>query len=188
MSPSPLELSSIGLEYERPMFNRNTTWRPCIVVDIQPQSEQPVMKAPPPITIVLITSFDGKPLNEVMAEEEFKRIMSIHPSLVYPKTAGAIETMPAWDSKENEKGKIPSYVLCIPIKVYPQNLTDIDADLKLDDRNLQKLQLHLFSLGVITANADFEDLEDDDTDSDDDIVGVSPGHYNRIVTWDEIVF
>ncbi len=55
---------------------------------------------------------------------------------------------------------------------------------QLDAENLQKLKLHILSLGGITANAEFVDLDEDDSD-DDEEVGCED--INRIVSWDEIV-
>ncbi|KAL5036281.1 hypothetical protein RTP6_003866 [Batrachochytrium dendrobatidis] len=78
---TPIELSTLGLELEQLMFWKNTTARLCIVIDVQRRSEQSFLEESPPITIVLITGFDGKPLNEVISEEEFKRVMPIRSSL-----------------------------------------------------------------------------------------------------------
>ncbi|KAI8897700.1 hypothetical protein BC833DRAFT_658378 [Globomyces pollinis-pini] len=47
---------------------------PCIVLTVNPRHVMPFPEEPPSITIVLITGFSGKPVNEVMAEEEFKRV------------------------------------------------------------------------------------------------------------------
>ncbi|KAK5670824.1 hypothetical protein QVD99_002593 [Batrachochytrium dendrobatidis] len=149
---TPIDLSTLGLELEQLMFWKNTTARPCIVIDVQRRSEQSFLEESPPITIVLITGFDGKPLNEVMAEEEFKRVMPIRPTPSLPGTATPINTTPEW-IPGNPKGKIPSYVLCIPIKVCVQNLRRIETELKVDAQNLEKLKLHILSLGGISANA-----------------------------------
>ncbi|KAK5670825.1 hypothetical protein QVD99_002594 [Batrachochytrium dendrobatidis] len=149
-----------------------------IVIDIQRDYDWTDIEESPPITIVLITGFDGKPLNEVMAEEEFKRVMPIRPTPSLPGTATPINTTPEW-IPGNPKGKIPSYVLCIPIKVCVQNLRRIETELKVDAQNLEKLKLHILSLGGISANADFEDLEEDDSDDDMD---VSCERFNRIVS------
>ena len=72
-SSTPIDLSTLGLELESTMFTKSTTPRPCIVIDVQRDYDWTVIGAPPPITIVLISGFDAKPLCEVMAEEEFKR-------------------------------------------------------------------------------------------------------------------
>ncbi|KAJ2989085.1 hypothetical protein HDV02_005181 [Globomyces sp. JEL0801] len=47
---------------------------PCIVLSVDPRRVMPFPEEPPSITIVLITRFSGKPVNEVMAEEELKRV------------------------------------------------------------------------------------------------------------------
>jgi hypothetical protein len=165
------------------MFYKNTTSRPCIVVDVQRDYDWTVIEGVPPITIVLITGFDGKPLNEVMAESEFKRIIPISPTATHPGTGRAINTIPEW--MPHPKRKIPSYVLCIPIKVYAQNLRRFDEPLGLDPQNLEKLKLHILFLGEVVANADFVDLEDDGEDDEDDLE-VNYEDLNRTVTWDEI--
>lgn len=53
---------------------------------------------------------------------------------------------------------------------------------------MQKLKLHILSLGGIKANADFvdsEDEEDESDDDDDDNVEVS---YGKRISWDDITF
>jgi hypothetical protein len=143
---------------------------------------------PPTITIVLITGLDNQPLDEVMAKEEFKRVMPISPTPSLPGTASPINTTPEWMS--HAKRKDPSYILCIPIKVYAHNLGRLEDSVQLDGKNLQKLKLHILALGGISANPDFADSEEDDSsddDSDDDLE-VGPGYYNRTVTWDEVAF
>lgn len=182
-SSTPVDISSLGLQLEQLMFCKNTTARPCIVVHVERDYDWTAIEGAPPITIVLITGFDGKPLHEVMAEEEFKRVMPIgfHPSP--PGTATPINTTPEWSTHSNRK--VPSYILCIPIKVHAQNLHRLEDDsIHLDRHNLQKLQMHILALGGISANADFVDLEEDDSDDDD--VEVSCGDVNRIISWDEI--
>lgn len=168
------------------MFNKNTRARPCIVVDVQPRPLEQLPEEPPTITIVLITGFNGQPLGDVMAEEEFKRVMPIHPTPSKPGTATPINTTPEWLS--HSKRKVPSYVLCIPIKVYVHNLHRFDELVQLDAQNFEKLKFFTLSLGGISANADFEDLEEDDSDDDDDDdVQIICENYNRTVSWDEIV-
>jgi hypothetical protein len=164
------------------MFFKSTTSRPCIVVDVQPRPDVQLPGELPTITIVLITGFDGKPLNEVMAESEFKRIIPIIPTGTHPGPGIAINTIPEW--MPHPKRKTPSYVLCIPIKVYAQNLRRFDEPLGLDHQNLQKLKLHILFLGEVAANADFVNLEDDEDDEDD--FEVNYEDLNRTVTWDEI--
>jgi hypothetical protein len=180
-SPTPIDLSTLGLQLEQLMFYKNTTSRPCIVVDVQ-RDYNSVIEGVPLITIVLITGFDGKPLNEVMAEEEFKRVIPIRPTPSLPGTAAPINTTPEW--MPHPKRKIPSYVLCIPIKVYAQNLRRFDEPLGIDPQNLEKLKLHILFLGEVVANADFVDLEEEWNDDD---LEVNKDDLNRTVTWDEIV-
>ena len=165
------------------MFSRNTTARPCIVVHVDPRPLEQLLGELPTITIVLITGFGGRPLDEVMAKEEFKRVMPICPTPPLPGTATPINTTPEW--VPHSKRKVPSYILCIPIKVYIQSLRRPDGSVQLDGQNVRKLKSHILALGGISANADFEDLEEDDSDDD---VEVSCGDFNRIVSWDEIVF
>jgi hypothetical protein len=181
-SPTPIDISTLGLQLEQLMFYKNTTARPCIVVHVEPRPLEQLPEEPPTITIVLITGFGGLPLDEVMAEEEFKRVMPICPTPSLRGTAAPINTTPEW--MPHSKRKVPSYVLCIPIKVYAQNLRRLDDSVQLDAQNLQMLKLHILSLGGISDNADFEDLEEDDSDDD---VEVSCEDFNRIVSWDEIV-
>jgi hypothetical protein len=180
---SPTHIYSLGLQLEQLMFYKNTTSRPCIVVDVQRGYDSTVTEMVPSFTVVLITGFDGKPLNEVMAESEFKRIIPISPTAIHSGTGPAINTIPEW--MPHPKRKIPSYVLCIPIKVYAQNLRRFDEPLGLDPQNLEKLKLHILFLGEVVANADFVDLEDDDEDDEDDLE-VNYEYLNRTVTWDEI--
>jgi hypothetical protein len=183
-SPTHIDLSTLGLPLEQLMFFKNTTSRPCIVVDVQRDYDWTVIEGAPPITIVLITGFDGKPLNEVMAESEFKRIISIIPTATHPGTGTAINTIPAW--MPHPKRKITSYVLCIPIKVYAQNLRRFEEPLGLDPQNFEKLKLHILFLGEAVANADFVDLEEEWDDDEDDLE-VNYEDLNRTVTWDEVV-
>jgi len=178
-SSTSIDISSLGLQLEQLMFYKNTTERPCIVVDVQRDFDWTVLGENPPITIVLITGFGGQPLDEVMAEEEFKRVMPIRPTPSLPGTAAPINTTPEW--MPHSKRKVPTYVLCIPIKVYAQNLRRPDDSVHLDAQNLQMLKLPIISLGGISANADYEDLEEDDSDDD-----VTCEDFNRIFSWDEI--
>ena len=178
-SQSPIDLSTLGLELEQRMFTQNTTTRPCIVLEVQPRGVEQLPDEPPTITIVLITGFSGKPLSEVMADDEFKRIVPIYPTALLPGMANAIRTTPEW--LPHSIRKIPSYVLCIPIKVFPHNLHKLDDMVQLDNENLEKLKLHIIFLGGVVANADFEDLDEDD--SDDDVCEI----VNHAVSWDELV-
>jgi hypothetical protein len=182
-SPTHIDLSTLGLQLEQLMFCKNATARPCVVVDVQRDYDSTVTEIVPSFTIVLITGFDGKPLNEVMAEEELKRVIPIFPTATHPGTGTAINTIPEW--MPHPKRKIPSYVLCIPIKVYAQNLRRFDEPLGLDPQNLEKLKLHILFLGEIVANADFVDLEEEWDDDQDDLE-VNYEDLNRKVTWDEV--
>jgi hypothetical protein len=183
-SPSPIDFSSLGVEWESSMFYKNVTQRPCIVVDVQRRSEVPMPGETPPITIVLITGFDGKPLDEVVSEEDYKRVVSIQPTPVIPSSTDSLSlrTTPEW--LPHPKRKVPSYVLCIPIKVFPQNIRFFDDSLELDDQNLKKLKSHLIFLGGLKANADVDDSEGEDDDDDD--LYLPSGEWNRIVSWDAI--
>jgi hypothetical protein len=182
-SLTPVDISTLGLKLEQLMYYKNTTSRPCIVVNVQRDYDWMVIEGDPPITIVLITGFDGKPLNEVMAEEEFKRVMPITPTPAQLGTAMPINTTPEWIP--HPKRKIPSYVLCIPLKVYPQNLRRFEESVRLDALNLEKLKLYILGLGGISANADYVDLEED---RDDDYYLEAPYEdIVRFVDWDEIV-
>jgi hypothetical protein len=132
---------------------------------------------------LLITGFDGKNLNEVMAEDEFKRVVPIAPTSVQRGTAMPINTTPEWIP--HPKRKVPSYVLCIPLKVYLQYIRRFEESVQLDAHNLEKLKLYILGLGEISANADFVDLEED---SDDDYYLEAPyKDIARFVDWDEIV-
>ena len=182
-SPTHTDLSTLGLQLEQLMFCKNTTSRPCIVVDVQPRPLVQLPEELPTITIVLITGFDGKPLNEVMAEEELKWVIPIIPTATHPGTGTAISTIPEWMPHPNRK--IPTYVLCIPIKVYAQNLRRFDEPLGLDPQNLEKLKLHILFLGEIVANADFVDLKEEWDDDEDDLE-MNYEDLARIITWDEI--
>ena len=164
------------------MFFKNATARPCIVLSVEPRPLQQLPEESPTITIVLITGFDGKALNEVMAEDDFKRIMPIRPTLAHLKAAAPIATTPEWIP--HDKRRTPSYVLCIPIKVYAQNLRRFDEPVRLDHQNLEKLKVHILSLGGIVANADFVESDDDDEDDDEEVI--CEAAMNQVVGWDEI--
>ncbi|KAI3659785.1 hypothetical protein MP638_000914 [Amoeboaphelidium occidentale] len=168
-SPSSVDISDIGL--------------PCIVLDVQRRSEEPQPGESPPITIALITGFDGKPLNEVMAKEEFNRIVPIHPTPIQEgiTISSPIHTTPEW--LPHPMCKTPSYVLCIPIKVFPQNLCAFQDIIQLDADNLLKLNLHILFLGNVIANAEYEDSEFEDSDDDGEI---QLGEWKRKVNWDEV--
>jgi hypothetical protein len=60
------------------------------------------------------------------------------------------------------------------------NLATRDDSVQLDAQNLEMLRSHRVSLGGISANADFVDLEEDDLD-------VPCGDVNRIFCLGEIV-
>ena len=109
--------------------------------------------------------------------------MPIRPTPSLPGTATPINTTPEW--MPHPKRKVPSYILCIPIKVYAHNLHRFEDSVQLDVQNLHKLKLHILALGGISANADFEDMEEYDSDDHDD-VEVTCGDFNRIISWDEI--
>ena len=178
-SPASVDISSLALQLEWLMFSKNTTTRPCIVIDVQRDYDWAAIEGP--ITIVLVTGFDGKPLNEVMAEEEFKRVIPIDPTPSYPGTISPINTTPEWMT--HSKHKVPSYILGMPIKVHPHYLHRFEDSVKLDEQNLQKLKLHILALGGISANADYVDLEEDGSESgDDDDLEVICGP----IRWDEI--
>ncbi|KAJ2986296.1 hypothetical protein HDV02_006782, partial [Globomyces sp. JEL0801] len=105
------------------MLYKNTTERPCIVVDVQRDYDSIVTEIPVVPTfaiIVLVAGIGDQPLNEVIAKEEFKKVMPIVSTLSLPGTGGPINTTPEW--KSHPKHKVPSYILCIPIKDYAQNL------------------------------------------------------------------
>ena len=124
-----------------------------------------------------------------MAKEEFNRVAPIHPT---PMQEGItinspIHTTPEW--LPHPMRKTPSYVLCIPIKVFPQNLRAFQDIIQLDADNLNKLKLHILFLNVV-ANAEYEDSEYEDSeyeDSDDD-GEIQLGEWNRTVkvNWDEV--
>ena len=138
----------------------------------------------------MITGFAGKPLNEVMAEEEFKRVMPIRPTPVVPGTADShrLSTTPDWGT--HPKRKVPAYVLCIPIKVYPHSIRFLDDLVQLDAQSLEKLKLHLLFLGGLQANAEFDDSDEEEEehdDDDDEDLYLPSAELNRIVTWDAVV-
>ena len=194
-SPESVDISSLGLKLEQSTFFRNTTARPCIVINVEPRPLEVELEEPPNITIVLITGFNGKALDQVMAEEEFKRLMPISPTPSLPGTAATpINTTPEWIP--HSRRRVPSYILCIPIKVHSLYLHRFEEPIQLDEQNLEKLKVHILALGGIEANADFVDLEeeeendesddDDDDESDDDDVELSYGQFKRLISWDEI--
>lgn len=78
-SPTPIDLSTLGLQLEQLFFYKNTTARPYIVVHVERDYDWTVIEGVPSINIVLITGFGGQPLNEVIAQKEFKRFMPIVP-------------------------------------------------------------------------------------------------------------
>jgi hypothetical protein len=67
--------------------------------------------------------------------------------------------------------------------VFPQNLRPFQDIIHLDADNLQKLKLHILSLGNVVANADYEDPEYEDSDDD---VEIQPGKWSRTVNWDAV--
>lgn len=177
------DISTLGLRLDQLIFYKKNTSRPCIVVHVEPRSSEIALNEPPCITIVLITGFSGKSLNEVLIEEEFNRVMPIAPTAAQQGTADPISTTPAWLPHSNRK--VPSYVLLVPLKVYSQNLRSFEEPIYLDDQNLEKLKLHLVNLGGLRANEDFVDMEEDD---DDECFEVSEELVNRIVTWVDVIF
>jgi hypothetical protein len=131
-------------------------------------------------------AFNGERVDRVLPEEELIRIMPIEPTPTQPNIARSVRTQPAWDT--TPKSKIPSYVLCLPIKVFPQNLRHIETDIKLDEESLQALKLHILSLGSIKANAGYYWIEDEDDDDSVDEVEVDlSDNVNSIVTWSDII-
>jgi hypothetical protein len=123
-----------------------------------------------------------------MAKEEFNRVVPIHPTLMQKGITvnSPIHITPEW--LPHPLRKIPSYILCIPIKVFPQNLRPFPDNIHLDAENLQKLNLHILSLGKVVANADYEESEYEDSeygDSDNDDIIQSDG-WNRPINWDEV--
>jgi hypothetical protein len=176
---APLDLSKITLKLDNPMFYNNSSYRYCIVVDYQIRKFELL---PPTVTVVLITAFADKPLAEVLASEEFKRVMPISPTHPLPGTANPIHTSPEW--MPHPKHKTPCYVLCLPIQVLPMNLEECDEDdqIVVDPENLNFLKLHLLSLGGIVANADFVD-SDEDAEGDE----VCSMYMDKTVRWDELV-
>ena len=78
-------------------FYKSTTTRPCIVVDVPTQYHYNAVDQPPTITIVLITSFGGNPLNEVVTNEEFNRVMPIYPTKQESGMPNSIKTNPPWN-------------------------------------------------------------------------------------------
>jgi hypothetical protein len=72
----------------------------------------------PAITVVLITAFADKPLAEVLAPEEFKRVIPISPTPALPGSTSPIHNTPEWMSHPKHKN---CYVLCLPIQVLPVN-------------------------------------------------------------------
>lgn len=179
---SPHDVSSLALELDRGMFVKSTA-RPCIIVEVEEAYEWTALNQKPPITVVLVTGFDGKDMQEVLIPDEYKRVMPICPTKSLDGMAPSINTNPEWMS--NPKHKTPSYILCIPIKVYPENLRRMEDTVGLDPENLKTLKSHLFSLGKISANADFFDHDEYD-DHDDDICIEVNYDYSRPVRWDEI--
>ncbi|KAJ3226035.1 hypothetical protein HDU81_007541 [Chytriomyces hyalinus] len=68
------------------------------------------------------TIFDGNELQDVMGQNDFKRVMPISPAHVQ-NALSEIEAL----------GQLPLYVLCIPIKVFPEELRALQPNVKLDD-------------------------------------------------------
>lgn len=120
-----------------------------------------------------------------MAEDDFKRVVPIHPTLSTKSEMGPpIKTQPAW--VPHPWRKIPSYVLCMPIKVYPCYLKPVEESVQVEASSLEALKTHVLFLGEVVANADFIDEEsEEESDDDDDLVCV--GDTSRPIRWDEIV-
>ena len=51
-----IDLSTLGLQLNLTMFYKNPIARPCILINVERQTEIPSLEDSPPITIVLITS------------------------------------------------------------------------------------------------------------------------------------
>ena len=178
-----VDLATLTLKLDYPMFYSNSSYRYCVVVECR-QSTLAIM--PPSITIVLITAFGDKPLEEALAQEDFKRVMPISPTSARPGTACPLNTTPEW--MPHPKHKTPSYVLCIPIQVNLTHIQECEEDdtIFLDSHNLHKLKLHLLSLGGLAANAEFVD-SDEEEDDDDGSIETSLDKIDRTVRWSEIV-
>ncbi|KAJ2988568.1 hypothetical protein HDV02_005524, partial [Globomyces sp. JEL0801] len=162
--PTTIDLSTLALKLDNPMFSTNSSFRYCIVVDCRQPSYAFLN---PSITIVLITAFNDKPLNEVLVHDELNRVMPISPTVARPETGSQLITTPPWIP--HPKHKTACYVLCIPIRVNVNQIEECDVDdtTFLDAENLNKLKHHLLSLGGLTANAEFVDSDEEESEDGD---------------------
>ncbi|KAI8818856.1 hypothetical protein BJ741DRAFT_640633, partial [Chytriomyces cf. hyalinus JEL632] len=181
--PEPPDLNALGHKLEQSVFIKNIQARPCVIVDIQKRHPNIAIGEEPPVTICLITGFDGKQLRNVLSPEEIKRAMPIYPTPVEDGTPPHIHTTPPW-LETVPPGKLPSFILCLPIKVHPLHLRFLQSNVRLDASNFQQLKLHLLSLGKVSAiahhyDSDGEDEEEDVLDLDWDA--------GQILTWNEVI-
>ncbi len=152
-TPGIVDLSALQLDSS--MFQDDATHRLCIVLDFEPLQRYWKCGGTPPITIVLITSFDGKPLNEVLAADDMDRLIP----LSHSGMADSVSTTPPLPFNYSQ----PMYVLCVPIMVYPEFLRNTDTGYELDPSNLEQLRSHIASLGDMRVLADPSPVEKEES-------------------------
>jgi hypothetical protein len=153
-------------ELQLPYFFKNTTRRPCIVVDLHPWPiDRPIpVGGYADVTVVLVTGFNGLSPDDVLGGDT-QRAVPIAPTSPHPAMIAPIRTIPAWPAD-----KCPSYVLGYPIKVNSLFLGSLQTPTRLDDNSLQALRSHLLALGPMQARAGFDESWFDEEDEDDGMV------------------
>ncbi len=147
-TPGIVDISVLQLDPS--MFEDDASHRLCIVLDFEPLQRYRKCGGTPPITIVLITSFDGKPLNEVLAQNDMERLMHVYPALCQSGMAESLRITPPLPFNYSQ----PMYVLCVPIMVYPEFVHNTDTICELDPSNLAKLRSRISSLGDMRVLVD----------------------------------
>ncbi len=169
-----------ALELDMTMFFDPCVTRLCVVVNVEPSiiPEKIDANLGPPITVVLITTFDiyNTPyLNRVAASGSLSRFIP---------TRSFVEHFDSPNPLENE-GMMRGYILCIPIRVYPYYLKQLKTSVHVGPHNVSRLQSYIASLGDLSV---IKLSEDDDYDNDSGHDLFFKEDLTGRARWDEIDF
>lgn len=125
------------LELHPGMFVSNPRRRYCVVVDVIPPLPIATIGEGPRITVFLIPELPSVPLELVSLAHDMHRLLPLERS----STNGVgCDTV-------NAIRHIPEHVLCIPIRIYPQQVKRILKGTHVTPDSLGKLESHITSLG-----------------------------------------